>query len=389
MLAAANISHAFVLPTVAGAVDLVVHLAKDVHGARRVREVVALSGRVEDSAGGGVIELAQLFATDPSGRLIRAEGFPPHADRYQRAGYDVAALLDSSGGLPDGHRTGAAARGWTLPVFDRRKRAGEVDARYAVTRFYTAVRRGCGSLVANGVATGAGQRRGGSLAAIAVVTISSTWSIALVFGVFGAAGPWLFLRRRVQQRARARREVWPYVVDDLSSGIRAGLSLPEAVAAIAERGPTILRPAFARFAAHYRSSGSFNAGLDRLATELADPFADRVIEALRLARDVGGTDVGRLLRTLSQALREDARARGEIEARQSWTVNGARLAVVAPWLVLLLLASRSSSVQVYDEPAGLLVLGIGAVLSVASYLLMQRIGRLPSEARGGAAGASS
>jgi pilus assembly protein CpaF len=101
LLAAANISHAFVLPTVASAVDLVIHVAKDAQGVRRVREVVALSGRVEETlGGGGVIELAQLFATDPAGRLVRADGFPPHPERYERAGFDLAALLDASG--PDG-----------------------------------------------------------------------------------------------------------------------------------------------------------------------------------------------------------------------------------------------------------------------------------------------
>jgi pilus assembly protein CpaF len=101
LLAAANISHAFVLPTVASAVDLVIHVAKDAQGVRRVREVVALYGRVEETlGGGGVIELAQLFATDPAGRLVRADGFPPHPERYERAGFDLAALLDASG--PDG-----------------------------------------------------------------------------------------------------------------------------------------------------------------------------------------------------------------------------------------------------------------------------------------------
>ena len=217
--------------------------------------------------------------------------------------------------------------------------------------------------------------------AAVVLAVSSTWSIAVVFGVFGAAAPWLLLRQRVQQRQRSRRDLWPHVVDGLASGIRAGLSLPEAVSGVAARGPFPLRPAFAAFAAEYRASGSFTTSLDRLAEDLADPAADRVIAALRLARDVGGTDVGRLLRALGQAMREDARVRGEIEARQSWTVNGARLAVGAPWAVLLLLASRSESVQVYDRPGGLIVLTVGVLASVCAYMLMHRIGRLPSERR--------
>jgi tight adherence protein B len=223
---------------------------------------------------------------------------------------------------------------------------------------------------------------GGALVAGALVlTASSTWSVAVVFAAFGAAAPWLLLRRRVTRGRHERRDLWPYVIDDLASGIRAGLSLPEAVAAVAERGPLPMRPSFTTFAADYRASGSFSASIDRLAEHLADPVADRVVEALLLAREVGGTDVGRLLRCLGQALRDDARARGEIEARQSWTVNGARLAVCAPWAVLLLLASRSNGIKVYDRPAGLLVLVIGGGLSGLAYILMHRIGRLPAEPR--------
>ncbi|MCW2547327.1 MAG: Type secretion system domain protein [Mycobacterium sp.] len=221
----------------------------------------------------------------------------------------------------------------------------------------------------------------GILAAAVVLGLSSTKSVALVFGLFGASIPWVLLRRRVLQRQKERRELWPYVIDDLGSGIRAGLSLPEAVAGVAERGPEPLRPAFATFASEYRLSGSFATSLARLGDELADPVADRVIEALLLARDVGGTDVGRLMRGLGQALREDARSRGEIEAKQTWTVNGARLAVAAPWVVLLLLATHGGSIRVYDKPGGMVVLGVGAALSVLAYALMRRIGRLPSERR--------
>lgn len=90
LLAGENVSHAFVVPTVAASVDLVVHLAKDGNGQRRVREIVALPGRTE----GDVVEVAQLFATR-GGRLVRAEGYPPHRERFEWAGYDLPELLGS------------------------------------------------------------------------------------------------------------------------------------------------------------------------------------------------------------------------------------------------------------------------------------------------------
>ncbi|HUV48482.1 MAG TPA: ATPase, T2SS/T4P/T4SS family, partial [Actinomycetes bacterium] len=88
LLAGENVSHAFVVPTVASCVDIVVHTSVDARGARRVGEIVAVPGRVE----GGVVETEDLFATH-DGRLVRSGGYPPHLDRFDRAGLDVMALL--------------------------------------------------------------------------------------------------------------------------------------------------------------------------------------------------------------------------------------------------------------------------------------------------------
>jgi pilus assembly protein CpaF len=88
LLAGENVSHAFVTPTVAASVDVVVHMAKDASGRRRVTEIVALSGRCERD----VVEISQLFRSQGSA-LVRADGFPPHAERFAGAGYDLGHLL--------------------------------------------------------------------------------------------------------------------------------------------------------------------------------------------------------------------------------------------------------------------------------------------------------
>jgi pilus assembly protein CpaF len=88
LLAGENVGSRFVVPTVAGSIDLVVHAALDHDGVRRVREIVAVPGRVEED----VVEVADLFV-QREGRLDRADGFPPHAERFRRAGYDLATIL--------------------------------------------------------------------------------------------------------------------------------------------------------------------------------------------------------------------------------------------------------------------------------------------------------
>jgi pilus assembly protein CpaF len=88
LLAGENVSYAFVVPTVATSVDLVVHIEIDHCGRRRVREIVAVPGRVE----GGVIETADIFATSAD-RLVRMDGYPPHPERFARADVDLVDLL--------------------------------------------------------------------------------------------------------------------------------------------------------------------------------------------------------------------------------------------------------------------------------------------------------
>ncbi|WP_205049251.1 type II secretion system F family protein, partial [Photobacterium sanguinicancri] len=61
---------------------------------------------------------------------------------------------------------------------------------------------------------------------------------------------------------------------------------------------------------------------DLLMESLADPIADRIIETLRMARQVGGTELTAVLRALGASVRADAAVRGEVEARQSW-IRGA------------------------------------------------------------------
>ena len=217
--------------------------------------------------------------------------------------------------------------------------------------------------------------------ALVIQLVSGTPPVAVAFGVIGGYLPVTVVAGRARRRQREFAEVWPEAVDNLASAVRAGLSLPDALAGLAIRGPEPLRPAFDQFALDYQVSGRFGESLDRLKARLADPTGDRVCEGLRIAREVGGGELGRLLRNLSGYLRDDARTRSEMEARQAWTVNGARLAVAAPWLVLLFMTFQSDVIHRYASPAGVAVLAGGAAACVVAYRLMMRLGRLPTERR--------
>ena len=219
---------------------------------------------------------------------------------------------------------------------------------------------------------------------VVVAALTSSLIESVVISVGAASLPIATARARRKRRLRRFREAWPDAIAVLISGIRAGVSLPESCLTLVTRGPRELQPGFAAFTSTYRSSGSFRAGLTRLAAEMADPVADRVVTALVLAHEVGGTDLVRVLRTLGDFVREDLKVRQEIEARWSWTVTAARVAAAAPWLVLVMMSTRPETATAFSSPSGVLVILMGAAATGLGYALMLRAARLPTERRLGA-----
>jgi len=185
---------------------------------------------------------------------------------------------------------------------------------------------------------------------------------------------------KIKRRSEIKVQ-WPELVDDLASGVRAGLSLPQAMAALVTQVPTEIRPAFEQMLADYRSTGNFRKSMIHFADAINEPAADQFVAALILASELGGTDLGSLLRVLSENLRAQSSLTGEIKARQSWTVNGAKLAIAAPWLTVAVLSTRADSRVAYLTAGGIRLLETCLLVSVAAYWLMKKIGQLPAATR--------
>ena len=197
--------------------------------------------------------------------------------------------------------------------------------------------------------------------------VTGSWPISGCFGLFGGWLPMAMVRWRARKRTAVLRQLWPDVVDHLRSAIRAGLSLPEALIQLGDKGPVELRHVFLRLRlrlpvgrpvrslAHPAEGPT---GRSRGRPDRRGPPADQ--GGGRLGPRAGCWAPSR------EFLRESARTRSELEARQSWTVNAARLAVAAPWIVLVLLASRPEAVAAYNTPVGAAVLLGGLAVSLVS-----------------------
>ena len=207
--------------------------------------------------------------------------------------------------------------------------------------------------------------------------------LLMASALFGVKATALVQPRRTWFTARSRIEshVWPDFVDDLASAVRAGLSFPVALESLALHGPEVIRPSVTSALQRYRVSGDLLSALEVFRDECHDAQCDKIVCALSIAHSVGGSDLGVVLRSLADALREDSKIRGEISARQSWTVNGAKLAAAAPWVTVILLSTHSDAWSAYTSPGGRTMLAFCAVATTVAYLIMKNIGKLPHDIR--------
>ncbi|MBW3620562.1 MAG: type II secretion system F family protein [Actinobacteria bacterium] len=214
-----------------------------------------------------------------------------------------------------------------------------------------------------------------------VVLLTATPAVALAPAVATGFVPRAAFARRRSRRMRELTEAWPDGVRDLVASISAGLSLNQAVAGLADDGPPALRDAFARYPTLARMVGVVPA-LEVVKEELADPTSDRIIEVLVLAAEKGGQLLPEILRDLADATTKDVRTLEAIQTESLEQRINARAVFVLPWAVLLVLTLRPGPFRdFYRSGGGVLVVALGALLSLLGLGIVSRLGREPVERR--------
>lgn len=216
---------------------------------------------------------------------------------------------------------------------------------------------------------------------IFVLAWTKSISITTPFTIFSILITWIYLRNRDMRADAEMLKVWPEVIDHLISGIHSGLSLSEALAGLSTRGPEIIRPHFQEFRSELMNSGDFVGASMNLKRRLNTHGSDQILEAILLAKSLGGSELLQIFRTLGDFLRQDLVLRREIEIKHSWIKNSAHLSASAPWLLLLLLSSQPGTTAAFAEPGGVFILGLGLLFTGLAYVWMAKLGRLPIQPR--------
>ncbi len=215
------------------------------------------------------------------------------------------------------------------------------------------------------------------------VVLLMTSSMLIAASVFLCVGAQLLdtLQTRIKTENLKANLEWPKFLDSIHSAAWAGASLEQAILDSVSVAPPKIAWALLEFERDQGSGLSFSQSLDNLKARLANPIADRFIEITRLASASGGRGYLSALRSQALQLRLENATWSEIQAKQNWVLGTAKLAVLAPWLVLVLLGMRPETSVAFQTETGIVVLVIGLVASLLAFRLIKTLGALPQRTR--------
>ena len=213
---------------------------------------------------------------------------------------------------------------------------------------------------------------------VLIVPIPVLFVIAASASVLAAYG---FVLKQRQARRQRLRLAWPGVIDHIRAGVRSGSDISWSISALPASLPPDISIPVNSFRANIEGGLGTDTALAELAKALADPVADRIVEVLRMAHDVGGTDLPDVLLSLQHSVRGDIAVREDAHAKQSWIRSAAVLAVSAPWVVLVVIGTRGDTASSYQSVEGTMILVVGALVSVIAFRMMRSIGALPEQRR--------
>jgi len=211
--------------------------------------------------------------------------------------------------------------------------------------------------------------------------LTNSKQISIAISTLATSIPFLINKQRAEKVIRARESAWPEVIDSLVSALQSGVSISDAVLALAEHAPNALRPNFTRVKIAVQRGEGIESALRREKEELHSAISDQVFETLIVAKEFGGRDSNNALRLLSEFVRDDLDVVEEIRTKFGWIKNSALLATVAPWILLVLLSSQRSTVEAFSTNSGVRILASGVIMTGLAYLWMERVGRIPSTSR--------
>jgi tight adherence protein B len=189
------------------------------------------------------------------------------------------------------------------------------------------------------------------------------------------------LRSIGNSRQRALDQVWPGIFDLLRSGAEAGLTTHEQIDYLAAESPVSVRRFFKQLSTDVDGGQTISQALSSFQKSVGSRSGDFFAMVLLITTELGGRGEAGIWARASSEIRSEQQLLAQVLAKQGWVLGSAKMAVLAPWLIVFVLLSVESNRIAFATPGGTAVLFTGLALSVFAYFLTSSLGRLPMPQR--------
>lgn len=184
------------------------------------------------------------------------------------------------------------------------------------------------------------------------------------------------LRIIATSRATAFEKLWPQVFDSFQNASQSSISLSEQLDYLAQNGPLRLRHHFAQLGYELESGQEMQLALSRFRTAIGSRHADFLALLIELSDELGSHSMSKTWEAASSELRSEQAIFGQVLAKQGWVLGSAKISLVAPWLIALVLIQLEQNKVAFATELGAVVLVLGLALSGLAYFIVNRLASL-------------
>jgi tight adherence protein B len=210
---------------------------------------------------------------------------------------------------------------------------------------------------------------------------SGVWGLAFCISLLTLAIAIEVLRLKAESRQRAFDACWPQVFDSFQSASISGLGFREQLDYLAFQGPAGLRREFGNLLELYDSGFELDRLMPQLRLQFSNRYADLLALLIELDSELGGHGMSVTYQRAAVRVREEQGEISQLQAKQGWVSSSAKLALLAPWLIALVLVQLPQNKAAFATELGAAILILGLLLSLVAYALVNRMGRLPLPGR--------
>jgi len=209
-----------------------------------------------------------------------------------------------------------------------------------------------------------------------VAVLTGIAALAACLGLLLLAAGLEVIRIIASSRATAFEKLWPQVFDSFQNATQSSISLSEQLEYLAQNGPVRLRNNFARLGYELDRGEDIQVALARFRSSLGSRHADFLALLIELSEELGSNSMAKTWEAAASELRSEQAIFGQVLAKQGWVLGSAKISLVAPWLIALVLIQLEQNRQAFATELGALVLVLGLALSALAYFFVNRLAKL-------------